>query len=347
MVNPINKLQTDLDYIIDNTRELWEELRGKKIFITGGTGFFGCWLLESLIWANKRLNLNSHATILTRNIEAFKTKVPHLAGDPCVDLRHGDVVNFNFWNEHYPFIIHAASDSNAYQDGVNLLSIFDTIVNGTRRVLEFAKHTKAEKFLLASSGAVYGKHPVDLSQLSESFYGGPDTLNHKSMYAEGKRVAEMLCAVYAQLFGFQIKIARGFAFVGPYLPLNAQFAIGNFIRDGLTGGPIVVNSDGSALRSYLYAADMTIWLWKILFKGTPGSAYNIGSANAFSIEETARCVSSCFGNEVKVEIRKKRDPRMATERYIPCVDKARIELDLPEGIDLPESINRTIQWHSL
>ncbi len=252
----MNQLADDLDHILTHTRNLWDELRNQRIFITGGTGFFGCWLLESFAYINEKLKLNAQAVVLTRNYESFKNKAPHLAINPAINFYNGDIRNFKFPEGYFPFIIHAATPADAKLNEENPLEMFNIIMKGTEHTLEFAKICGVKKFLMISSGAVYGRQPSNLTHVSEDFYGGPDPTNTSSAYGEGKRAAELLCILNSKKFNFDLKIARCFAFLGPYLPLGIHYAVGNFIRDGLSGGQIKVNGDGTPYRSYLYAADL-------------------------------------------------------------------------------------------
>jgi dTDP-glucose 4,6-dehydratase len=341
----MNRLKDDLDHILEHTEGLWDELRGKRIFITGGTGFFGCWLLESFAWANKKLGLGASALVLTRNVALLRKKAPHLTENPCIQFHIGDVRSFDYPQGEFSYIIHAATAASAKLNDEDPLLMLDTIIEGTRRVLDFAVQCGAKKLLLTSSGAVYGKQPPDMAHIPEDYMGGPNTMDPQSAYAEGKRVSELLCAIYSKKFGIECKIARGFAFVGPYFPLDIHYAIGNFIRDALAGGPIVVKGDGTSYRSYLYAADLAIWLWTILVKGKSLQPYNIGSDQDISIQELAMLVSKIIAKNSDVQIQSRPVPDEPLDRYTPSVNRAIKELNLRNISDLEKSLIGTMTWH--
>src|ERR1041384_6907471 len=174
MTNPLSK---DLDHILENTRDLWNDLRGERLFITCSTGFFGCWLLESFLWANDHLRLNAHATALSRFPELFRSKAPHLAEHDAISLLQGDVRTFSFPSGQYSHVIHAATESSTKLSTENPLEMLDTIVEGTHHTLEFAKTCGAQNFLLTSSGAVYGKQPADMTHIPEDYNGAPNPLD--------------------------------------------------------------------------------------------------------------------------------------------------------------------------
>jgi nucleoside-diphosphate-sugar epimerase len=340
-------LAADLDYIVTHTGKLWEELRGKRLFITGGTGFFGSWLLESFAWANKKLDLNASALVLTRNLHLLKKNAPQLAENPAIQFHIGDVRNFTFPEGEFSYIIHAATTSAVatFNNLEDPLVKFDTIANGTRRTLDFAAQCNTEKFLLTSSGVVYGKQPPDMTHIPEEYQGAPYPPDPNSVVGESKRTAELLCALYSNKYGITTTIARCFVFVGPCLPLDIHYAIGNFIRDGLRGDLIRVNGDGTPYRSYLYAADLTIWLWTILFKGLSCRAYNVGSEESVTIADLANRVAKCFQKPLEVHVAKTPVSGSLPDRYVPSTKRAQCELGLKQRIDLETAIRRTIAYH--
>jgi nucleoside-diphosphate-sugar epimerase len=335
----------DLDLILRETQTLWEPMRGQRLFITGGTGFFGCWLLESFCHINRELGLGASATVLTRDPANFIAKAPHLAADPNVHLLAGDVRDFDFPQGTFPFVIHAATEASARQAAEAPLEMLSTILAGTQRTLEFAATHGAVRFLLTSSGAVYGRQPSTITHLSESYAGAPDPLDPSSVYAEGKRAAELMCSLYQKTANIECAIARCWAFCGPHLPLDAHFAIGNFIGNVLHRKPILIQGDGTPRRSYLYGADLAIWLWTMLFRAPSLIPINIGSGEDVSILELAQKVAQTLDPKAVVRVAGSPAPGVAPSRYVPSVSRAKQLLGLEPTVGLEESIRRTAAWY--
>jgi nucleoside-diphosphate-sugar epimerase len=335
----------DLKHVLEHTRDLWSEASGKTFFITGGTGFFGMWLLESFAHINEQLALGMQATILTRDPAAFARKAPHLTTRADLKFIQGDIRSFPFPESQFDYIIHAATEASAKLNEEAPHEMLDAIVAGTRRVLDFAVQCEVKKLLLTSSGAVYGKQPSEITHISEDYLGAPDPLLPGSAYGEGKRLAEHMCCVHARQHGYEAKIARCFAFVGPHLPLDAHFAIGNFIRDAMGGTPIQINGDGTPMRSYLYASDLAVWLWTILFKAPHARAYNVGSDEDISIFDLAKRVTYDMKVNLPIKITQNFDKERPISRYVPCARRAQSELNLNTNISFSGAIRRTVAWN--
>jgi len=342
--NPLPR--QDLELILEQTASLWEEVRGQRIFLTGGTGFFGCWLVESFCHVNQALGLGASMVVLTRDRAAFAAKCPHLAKNSAIALHTGDVRSFSFPEGEYRYVIHAATQAGAKRPADAPLEILSTIIEGTGHTLEFAISHGTRKFLLTSSGAVHGKQPADLTHVPESYVGAPDSLDPSNVYAEGKRTAELMCALYQnRASSLECKIARCWAFCGPHLPLDQHFAIGNFIGDVLAGRPIQIQGDGTPRRSYLYAADLAVWLWTMLFRAPALVPFNVGSAHDVSIRELAETVATILRPQTEIRVAQKPASGVAPLRYVPCVDRAREMLGLRQTVGLEECIRETARWY--
>jgi len=336
-------LSDELDRVLTLTTGLWDDFRNARLFVTGGTGFVGCWLLETFLWANDHRRLNASVTVLTRSPRQFNQKAPHLAAHAAVTLLDGDVRTFAFPDGQFSHVVHAATDSSGFTG--TQAELFDTIVGGTTRVLDFAEQRSARRLLLTSSGAVYGLQPPSLAHVHEDYSGGPEAGGAAHAYAEGKRTAESLCAARADDAGLEPVIARCFTFVGPYLPLDAHFAIGNFLGNRLRGEAIHVRGDGTAVRSYLFASDLAAWLWTILARGRPLRPYNVGSAVPVSIAELAAVVATSERPVLPVVATEEPLPDRPVHRYVPDVTRAERELGVAVTTPLAEGIRRTLAWH--
>ena len=334
----------DLAAIFGSLESDWPRLFGKRIFITGGTGFIGRWMLSALADANRRLGLRIEIDVLTRDPDAFSKREPELAAAPGFRFIRSDVLSLGDADANYDFVLHAATDASAHLNEHDPLKMFDTIVEGTRRALDFALACKAQRFFFFSSGAVYGAQPWELTHVPESYAGAPDLTSHRSAYGEGKRAAEMLCTIYAHQHGLDVIDARIFALLGPLLSLDIHFAAGNFIRDAMAGKKIVVEGAGKAVRSYLYAGDLTAWLWMMLMRAPRGAIYNVGSEESVSIAELAERVAALLGAP-GVEILGREDPGWNPGRYVPSTEKIRNELSVVPAVGLNEAIVRTARWN--
>jgi dTDP-glucose 4,6-dehydratase len=333
----------DLDDVVRAVGPLWEDLRGGRFFITGGTGFVGSWLLESFVRAHDALGLGARAVVLTRDTAAFRRRMPHLAAHPALEFLAGDVRSFVFPEGSFTHVLHAASPLPGARTGAEAAETRDVIIGGTCRAIELAVARGVRRVLFVSSGAVYGRQPSALARVPEDYAGEPGADDIRPGYGVGKRAAERACRAAGEAGGMAVTIARGFAFAGPLLPLDGSFALGNFLRDAVAGRTIVVNGDGTPARSYLYAADMAAWLWAILCAGRPGEAYNVGSEEELSIAELARLVAQEAGGR-GVEVRGAPSPGRPAERYVPSTRKARAELGLEARVSLPEAVRRSARW---
>jgi dTDP-glucose 4,6-dehydratase len=187
-----------------------------------------------------------------------------------------------------------------------------------------------------SSGAVYGAFAGQATGAKEEDYDNSQPL---TPYAEAKREAEQRCADS----GIDFVTARAFAFLGPYLPLDAHFAAGNFLRDARRGGPILVSGDGTALRSYLHPADLVVWLLRILLRGQRARAYNVGSDKAVTTAQLAHRIAAAVQPNPEVVIQSVQ-PQGPQNIYLPDITRARAELNLDVAILLQDAIARTLAF---
>ncbi len=336
-------LTGDLQAIVSGSRHDFLQLRGARLFITGGTGYIGRWLVEALCHANDTLNLNLKMTVLTRNATNFVKLCPHLASNPCLTLLTGDVRTFTTSYHRYSHFIHAAT---AVADPESALGTFDVTSAGTKHVLDFAVACDAKRFLNLSSGVVYGRQQTSDSPLSESMLSSINVTDHNNAYALGKIASEWLGNTYAKTYGFHFSSARVFGHIGPNMPLDAHFAAGNFMRDAIHGETITITGDGSPIRSYMYSTDLVTWLIAILVRGEAGASYNVGSDQAVSFRELADLmIKIVCENSGNITVLGQTTPGLAPSYYIPDISLASKTLGLSIQVPLEVAIAKTASWY--
>jgi UDP-glucuronate decarboxylase len=306
------------------------------LLVTGGTGFFGKALLRH--WAAVDYQ-GLRVTVVSREPDRFRKAHADLTGHPALVFHEGDVTRPETLPRKGDFthVIHAATESTA-GPLLTPMQRYDHCVEGTRNVLDVAVRLGVRRLLLTSSGGVYGPFPPGLDAVPESYRGLPDPLNAENAYSLAKIASEHLCALYSEAHPIEPVIARCFAFSGEDLPLDAHFAIGNFVRDAARGRRIVVHGDGSPVRSYLDQRDLAHWLMTLVTRGQPMRAYNVGSDQAISIAELAGIVAGLGGTGEEPLIEGREDPNPVRNRYVPDITRARDELGLDVTTSLDESL---------
>lgn len=299
----------------------------KRLFITGGTGFFGKSMLDYRLRHPEWEWAQGEWVVLSRSPDRFVNEFPRLADQSGVSFVAGDIRDFAFPNGHFDAVIHAATSAVTTLSDDEMRSV---IVDGTRHVVEFAKSTGSPSILFTSSGAVYG--PRTLPSCED------DECNPVTAYGKGKLAAERLLADSC----LEVKIARCFAFVGPYLNRDIHFAIGNFIQNCLDGKPIVIKGDGTPLRSYLYADDLVRWLFAVLERGIKGRPYNVGSDRSISIRDLAFTVRDVLASSVEISVLGS-NVHGASNVYVPNIDRVRNELGVEIIHDLRDAIVHTVE----
>jgi len=313
----------DLDHIIEKSSVSLGRLNHKSIFITGASGFIGSWLVEALAHANQTWRTNTQIGVLARSPAKFSAKYPYIT-DPIsgnrVEVFRGEMSLFNIpINRSFDYVIHCANSSPASNK------------KGAEHIVKFARSHGTERLLFLSSGAAYGKRRV------EGFFTERNKPIEPNAYGRSKLECENI--ILGGINGLASS-ARLFSFIGPRLPLDGQFAVGNFIQNAIHGEPIVVKSDGSSIRSYMYAGDLVIWILKILTHGSPSEIYNVGSSVPITISDLADKVSELVTPHPPVLRGTLPSNGQGSHLYVPNTMKAKDELGLFTYIGLDESIQR-------
>lgn len=319
--------------------DLPDLLDGRRILASGCTGFFGAWL-HRLILELQRMGCQTSLIRLSRNPAAFEARHPEfgaLRGSPWI------VSDANGFSKAQPiafdFALHMATSSDAAQNAAAPRAMLEGALSGTSGMLDLCERASA-RLLFVSSGAVYGKRPPHdgPSKESDARHSAPDPLDSAQCYGEAKRASEMLCSISKSRV--ESSIARPFAFLGPHLPLNAHFAAGNFLRDAASNQPIVIQGDGSPVRSYMHPADLIVWLAWLMAKGPAGEAVNVGSDRAIDLAGLAHMAADIAGSPEPLVLGQK---GARIDHYVPDISKA-AGLGLCLAHDLESSISSTLSW---
>ncbi len=337
-----NSISADLRKSFGTDKKAYAWLDGKTILLTGVSGYFGKWLLLGAQHLNENLGVSLKVIGVSRHCSQLEND--SFFNKPWVSFLDCSTDKLDKKDLKYDGVIHAATGGGIDPRSDDFM--MDNIINGTKSVMKSAVLAGCKNVLYVSSGGVYGTCTRDYTHVPETspVYYGVEDVGYKAIYGVAKLASEKIVASYAKELGLSATVARCFSFAGPFLKMDANFAIGNFISNVTAKQPIIIQSDGSAIRSYLYMSDLSCWLWTMLAQAKGVEVYNVGSETPYSISELAKAVSAALDEKQEVRVLGKPSGQ-APDSYVPDVTKLKRQFSLKENFDLKEIILRTADWH--
>jgi UDP-glucuronate decarboxylase len=354
-------VRADLDGLCAVLQDEFERMAGGRLLITGGAGFLGHYLVQAPLRWNRLPSCTApiDVTVYDSFIRGVPPWLAGLEADPHLQVERYDVRDpLPTDPGDYDYLVHAASIASPTYYRQRPIETMDANVNGLRNLLEYARERRdgprpVKGFLFYSTSEIYGDPgPADIPT-PETYRGNVSCVGPRACYDESKRYGETLSVNFARSFDLPVTIARPFNNYGPGLKITDRRVIPDFARNIFRGEDIVLLSDGSPTRTYCYVADAVAGYFKILTRGRPGEAYNIGTDGPeISIAELAELMVAAarelFGYRGRVVRRQSSDPDYLTDnphRRCPVIAKARNDLGYEPSVALREGLARTLIWY--
>lgn len=351
----------DLEYICSNLKEEFLSMSGQRLLLTGGAGFLGYYLVQSILYWNNTIDETQSIkiTVYDNYVRGIPEWLLKLQGDRNLTVVEHDITKpLSLDIEKFPYIIHAASIASPTYYRKYPIETMDANVNGLRFLLDYFRSLKKNNnpvngFLFFSTSEIYGDPFKENIPTPESYKGNVSCTGPRACYDESKRFGETLCVNFSNEHNLPIKIARPFNNFGPGLKITDKRVIPDFVRDILERRDIIMLSDGSPTRTFCYIADAIVGYYKILVRGRSGNSYNIGvEVPEISIADLAKRIVNLAGDifdyKGKVVLQTSTDRNYLIDnpnRRCPNITKARNDLDYNPGIDLDEGLRRSLIWY--
>ena len=325
--------------------DLARRLKGHRIAVVGGTGFSGTWLSEMVAALNDESGSGTHLHLLGRNPAKWAAQHPHLKRDD-ISLQAADVRSPFELPRDTTLVLFAAGIADPRIQASEPQRVFQTTVYGLDNALAAAGRLEnIQRFVNVSSGLVAGGG-LPARALTETDIGSLDFTRFHNLYAEARRAAESLACAYSGQYRLPLSTMRAFTFLGPYQPLDAPWAMNNFIRDALSGHEIRVHGEGTSRRSYLYGSDAAAWLLQACLAGRDNAAYNLGGDEPVSHADAAAWVAERSNPSPAVVLKSRPREDTRSHDFFPDVSQAMHVLGTRVVFDVRKAIDRTMRWHA-
>lgn len=354
-------LEEDLQAICEDVSSEFAQMSGRRILVTGGGGFLGYYLVQSILHWNATHSKQAaiDVTVYDNYVRGVPQWLEALRNQAHLQLRRHDMTEALPRDiGHFDYIVHAAGIASPIYYRAQPLKCIDANINGLRNLLDYAvREREAQRairgFLFYSSSEIYGDPVADAIPTPETYRGNVSCTGPRACYDESKRFGETLCVTYARHEGIPVSIARPFNNYGPGLKITDGRVLPDFAKDILAGRNIVMLSDGSPKRTFCYATDAITGYFKVLVRGGGGESYNIGiDRPEISMAElgrlTVKAAADLFGYPGKVVFGESTEADYLVDnpnRRCPMIDKARTELGYEPKVLIDEGIYRSLIWY--
>ncbi len=312
----------------------------QKILITGGAGFIGSHLSETLLHQGHEVvaldNFNDYYSpaIKRGNIES-------LLSNKNYELVENEILNLNFLRDYFKknkidVLIHLAARAGVRPSIQQPLLYQKVNVEGTSNLLEIAKDFGVQKFIFASSSSVYGENEK-LPFSEDDFVDNPI-----SPYAATKKAGELLCYTYSHLYQLPVTCLRFFTVYGPRQ--RPDMAIHKFTRSIFKGEKIPMFGDGTSRRDFTYITDIIDGICKSIEHCHDYHIYNLGESKTIELLELIDLISNCVGKKAQIE----RLPKQPGDVPITYADISRPqrEIGYQPRVDIQQGIEKFVRWYT-
>ena len=339
----------DIATIARNLGPEAHKFEGKTVLISGGSGFLGKYLIGALCCLNDT-RLKVPCRIIS--VDNFITGVAHphfnFKGRNDVLEVWADVSQPLPVREDIHYILHAAGLASPVYYKKYPLETIESAVSGIKNLLELGRKQKnLEGFLFFSSSEIYGDPDANAVPTPETYHGYVSSVGPRACYDESKRLGETIATIYHEQFGMPTAIVRPFNVFGPGMGHADRRVLPMFAYKVLNRQPIPVHGDGHQTRTFCYITDAATGFLKTLLSGTPGQAYNIGTAeNEISMKNLAELFVATEGSGASYQLipYPANYPAGEPQRRCPDISKAKNELDFNPKVNLKEGLARFIEW---
>ena len=347
----LNIIKEDIASINKSLQNDFSNLEGSSILITGAAGFVCSYLVDAIAYLNETKFKDFCKIIAVDNfITGFPHNLRHLKNKPYIKVINRDVSG-PFKAEPVEYVVHGASIASPAFYRKHPFETMNVNVNGTWKMLDFARKHDVKSFVYMSSSEVYGDPLPGFIPTPEDYRGNVSCTGPRACYDESKRFGETLSINYYNTYKLPVKITRTFNVYGPRLHLNDKRVIPDLLSNALANQNITLYSDGKATRSFCYIADAIPGYLKVLSSKFDGEVFNVGNdQEEVSMTNLAKLIIGLTNPKLRIVYKKSPEKEYLTDnpqRRCPDLTKIRMKLKYRPVYSLKEGIERTILWHRL